>query len=86
MQISLFGSSGAITLPYWRENEAQSVLQKLDHVLRLVLENSEFAAFDPQTEQEATLQSGLTKATAATFVVGTATIQRISKRPWWRLW
>ncbi|HYE71052.1 MAG TPA: hypothetical protein VD932_05960 [Aquabacterium sp.] len=59
MQVSLFCASGAIMLPHWRKENEADILERVDNVLRIVLQNSQFVAFDPQTEQELSQEGGL---------------------------
>lgn len=86
MQVSLFTSSGAITLPYWHDKDAKAVLEKVNGVLQVVLTNSPFVAFDPQTEQEVNGQSGLSEAAPSAYAFGVAAVQTIANKPWWRFW
>jgi hypothetical protein len=87
IQVCLFADSGAISVPYWHGDAASAVLAKIDHVLRIVLSNGPFLAFDPQTGQQ--LKPGTLLSTAAPVVysAGTAAVRRVAGRePWWRFW
>ena len=86
MQVSLYADSGAISVPYWHNDSAAEVLRILDEVLRIVLENGPFLAFDPQTDQE--LKPGALQQPQAreVYAVGIEAVRAIVKRPWWRFW
>lgn len=86
MQVSLFASSGAISLPYWHGENAEAILEKVNGVLRTILANSDFVAFDPQLDQELNGQTGITDAAAPTYAMGVKAVQDTSKKPWWRFW
>lgn len=85
IQVHLFADSGAISIPYWHDQGAAQVLRKVDDVLSIVLQNSPFRAFDPQTGQE--LVSGaLSQASAeSVYSVGSSAVKRMTK-PWWQFW
>jgi hypothetical protein len=86
MQVSLYADSGGISVPYWHNDSAAEVLRILDEVLRIVLENGPFLAFDPQTDQE--LKPGALQQPQAreVYAVGIEAVRAIVKRPWWRFW
>jgi hypothetical protein len=86
LQVSLYSSSGAITLPYWHESNVDEVLKRVDSVLRIVLENSAFVAFDPQTGQQLCADGGLGKAVKHAYGFGVAATKQIARKPWWRFW
>jgi hypothetical protein len=86
LQVSLFSSSGAVTLPYWHQDDADRVLEHVDDILKIVLENSPFVAFDPQTEQEVTAKGGLRATAKPAYAVGVAATRQIVRKPWWRFW
>jgi hypothetical protein len=86
LQVSLFGSSGAVTLPYWHQHDADRVLKQVDDILRIILENSPFVAFDPQTEQELTAKGGVSATAKPAYAFGVAATKKIGKNPWWRFW
>jgi hypothetical protein len=86
IQVGLYADSGSISVPYWHNENAASVLQKVGDVLSTVLDNSEFRAFDPQTEQELNAGSFLSQPAPAVYAFGAAALQRVAKKPWWRFW
>jgi hypothetical protein len=86
LQVSLFNTSGAVTLPYWHGEDRADVLRQVDDVLSIIFDNSPFAAFDPQTGQELTRDSGVGEAGRRTYAAGVATTRKIGTKPWWRFW
>lgn len=86
LQVSLYSSSGAVALPYWHEGNADEVLKKVDKILRIILENGPFVAFDPQTEQQLFAEGGVSEAAKPVYAFGVAATKQIGKKPWWRFW
>ena len=88
VQISLHADSGAIAIPYWHTENAVAVLQRVDDILSTVLQNSDFRAFDPQTEQE--VVPGSLRESALAYSVGAAALQEIARKvpktAWWQFW
>jgi hypothetical protein len=86
LQVSLFNCSDAVAVPYWHEGDADKVLKWIDDILRIILLNSPFAAFDPQSGRELTIHGGISEAAKTAYAYGVAATKQIGKRSWWRFW
>jgi hypothetical protein len=86
LQLSLYADTGGISVPYWHSDHAAEVLEMVDGVLRLVLKNGPFKAFDPQTDQELKPGTLGQSPSSAVYAVGVEAVRQIAKKPWWRFW
>lgn len=81
--VELNDTTGAITVPYWHDHEAEKVLALLTSYLRIVHESAGFCAYDPQTGELVDPMAGIVKAP---YLDGVRALEAIATKPWWKFW
>lgn len=81
--VDLHDTSGAITVPYWHDHDAEKVLALLTSYLRIVHETAGFCAYDPQVEELVDPMEGFAEAR---YLDGVRALETIAAKPWWKFW
>jgi len=81
--VELNDASGAISVPYWHDRDADKVLARLTSYLSIIHDTAGFSAFDPQTEELVDPAVGIGRAY---YVAGVHALDAKTSRPWWKFW
>jgi hypothetical protein len=93
-QITIFGETVSITVPYWYSGEkANEVLKNINEYAKVIRQTVGYFAYDPQTDKvfdplneqifELDLYQGMTDQVEK---MKTDHIEKSNKKPWWKFW
>ena len=91
IQVSMFGCSAAITVPYWHQGaEAVNVFEKIRSCARILVDSFGYAILDPQIDALITPESigddQVASNDATMKIIQTVIQPNARPKPWWKLW
>jgi hypothetical protein len=91
IQVSMFGSSAAISFPYWHEGaEAVKVFEKIRSYAKILVDAFGYAILDPQIDALITPESIGDDQVASNDetmkMIQTHILPSVRPKPWWKFW
>ena len=91
IQVLMFGSSAAITVPYWHEGaEAVKIFEKIRFYARILVDSFGYAILDPQIDALITPESigdDQVESNDATMkMIQTHILPSVRPKSWWKFW